>query len=64
MFLHKQQSKDVQSRFSVLMKEMQQSSSEEYLASILAFINCILKRADNMKKRIRLRNEFLGKTDG
>ena len=55
-----QQSKHEQCRFSILMKEMQ-SSNEEYLASILAFINCVLKGANDLKKRIRLRNEFLGK---
>ena len=55
-----QQRKHEQCRFSILMKEMQ-SSNEDYLASILAFINCVLKGANDLKKRIRLRNEFLGK---
>ena len=57
-----QQSKHGQYRFSVLMKEMRESSSdEEYLASIMAFVNCVLKGASDLMKRIRLLNEFLGK---
>ena len=57
-----QQSKHGQHRFGVLMKEMRESSSdEEYLASIMAFVNCVLKGASDLMKRIRLRNEFLGK---
>ena len=57
-----QQSKHGQYRFSVLMKEMRESlSDEEYLASIMAFVNCVLKGASDLMKRIRLRNEFLGK---
>ena len=56
-----QQNRCEQTRFSILVKEMQQHSHEKYLATILAFINCILKRIGDLNQRIRLRNEFLGK---
>lgn len=56
-----QRSKCQRYRFSLLIQELQHSSTEEYSACIVAFINCILAGAEDLDERIKLRNEFICK---
>ena len=56
-----QRSKSQRYRFSLLTQELRQSETEEYSACILAFINCILAGVVDFNKRVKLRNEFIGK---
>lgn len=47
-------------RFSLLVQEMKGSETEEYVACVLAFMNCIIAGAPDISSRIRLRNEVIG----
>ena len=59
-----QKSKGHRYRFSLLTQELRESETEEYSACVLAFINCILAGAADLSKRVKLRNEFIGKKAG
>ena len=48
-------------RFSLLIQELKGAETEEYVACILAFINCLIAGAPDISARIRLRNEVIGK---
>lgn len=48
-------------RFSLLLQELKGAETEEYVACILAFINCIIAGAPDISSRVRLRNEIVGK---
>ena len=56
-----QRSKGHRYRFSLLTQELRGSETDEYSACILAFINCILAGAADLSRRVKLRNEFIGK---
>lgn len=47
-------------RFSLLLQELKGAETEEYVACLLAFINCIIAGAPDISARIRLRNEVIG----
>ena len=55
-----QRTKGQHYRFSLLVQELKGAETEEYVAGILAFINCILAGAPDISARVRLRNEFIG----
>ena len=56
-----QKTKSQNSRFSLLIQEIQGSETREYTACILAFINCTLAGPGDVNKRLKLRNELVGK---
>ena len=62
-FFHRQISKTLRYRFSVIMSELRQAEIVPYKTTILAFINCILVATKSLDDRIRLRNEFIGQSD-
>jgi hypothetical protein len=47
-------------RFSLLLEEIKKAETEEYVACLLAFINCIIAGAPDISARVRLRNEVIG----
>ena len=56
-----QRTKGQRYRFSLLVQELKTAETEEYVASVLAFINCIIARAPDIASRIKIRNELIGK---
>ena len=58
---HSQRTKGQRYRFSLLLKELKEAETEEYVACVLAFINCIIAGAPSVSARVRLRNELIGK---
>lgn len=60
MFVWLQCTKGQQYRFSLLIQELKGAETEEFVACILAFINCILAGAPDISSRVRLRNEVIG----
>ena len=55
-----QRTKGQRYRFSLLVQEMKGAETEEYVACILAFINCIIAGAPDVTSRVTLRNEVIG----
>ena len=43
------------------MQELKGAETEEYVAGVLAFINCIIARALDLSSRVKIRNELIGK---
>jgi hypothetical protein len=44
----------------VLVEELKSAKNVDYKTSLMAFINCLIISADNVKKRIEIRNELIG----
>ncbi len=59
-FLSIQRIKGQRYRFSLLVQELKGAETEEYVASILAFINCLIAGASDLTSRVTLRNEVIG----
>ena len=55
-----QRTKGLRYRFSLLIQELKGAETDEYCACVLALVNCILAACDDLSKRIKLRNEFIG----
>ena len=57
-----QSQKKCRYRFSVLIDELSRAETPEYKCTLLAFINCIIIHAGSVEERVRIRNEFIGKS--
>uniref|UniRef100_A0A8D0D531 Formin GTPase-binding domain-containing protein n=1 Tax=Sander lucioperca TaxID=283035 RepID=A0A8D0D531_SANLU len=49
-----------QYRFSVIMNELQASDNAPYLVTLLSMVNVLVLGQDDLRKRDRLRQEFIG----
>lgn len=43
-----------------MVQELKGAETEEYVACVLAFINCIIARAPDLSSRVKIRNELIG----
>ncbi|TDG52597.1 hypothetical protein AWZ03_000830 [Drosophila navojoa] len=55
-------------RFKIVINELEQSTAAatppvDYLATLLAFINCVIISEPKLQERIRIRNEFIAVFD-
>ncbi len=55
-----QRSKGHPYRFTLLVRELRGAETQEYLACVLALINCILSACGQLSRRVKFRNEFIG----
>lgn len=53
--------KDERYRLKVVVVELQNATTVDYQTSLVAFINCLIISTPQLKDRIRIRNEFIGK---
>lgn len=49
-------------RFSLIVNELKTAELVPYKTTLVAFINCILVATEELDDRIRVRNEFIGKS--
>ena len=59
---HYQLTKGQRYRFSLIINELKNAEVVPYKTTCLAFINTILIATEDFDERVRLRNEFAGKT--
>ncbi|KAE8586855.1 hypothetical protein XENTR_v10021783 [Xenopus tropicalis] len=52
--------KNQQYRFSVIMNELSTSDNVPYMVTLLSAINAIIFGTEELRKRVQLRNEFIG----
>ncbi|XP_074112850.1 FH2 domain-containing protein formin 3 isoform X1 [Cotesia typhae] len=55
-----QDKKSERYRLRVIVDELQKTTTEDYQAALLAFINCLVISTAVLKDRVRIRNEFIG----
>ncbi|XP_057321996.1 uncharacterized protein LOC130665560 [Microplitis mediator] len=55
-----QDKKSERYRLRVIVDELQKTTTEDYQATLLAFINCLVISTPVLKDRVRMRNEFIG----
>ena len=55
-----QASKQLKYKYQVLVDELREAKSEEYKTSIMAFINCLIISASNIRERNEIRSELIG----
>lgn len=60
--LFSKKNKDERYRFKFVVEELRSGKDLEYLATVATFINCSIISAGSLKERIRIRNEYLGKS--
>jgi hypothetical protein len=48
-------------RLKVVVDELQSASAVDYQTALVAFLNCLIISTPDLKDRIRIRNEFIGK---
>ena len=49
-------------RLNVIVSELRTAATVDYQTALVAFINCIIISTPQLKERIRIRNEFIGKS--
>ncbi|XP_013793022.2 inverted formin-2-like, partial [Limulus polyphemus] len=57
---HYKEQKNERYRFKLIVEELKNAKNVEYQTALLAFVNCVIISAPSTKKRIRIRNEFIG----
>ncbi|XP_076352422.1 uncharacterized protein LOC143247809 [Tachypleus tridentatus] len=57
---HYKEQKNERYRFKMIIEELKKAKNVEYQTALLAFVNCVIISAPSTKKRIRIRNEFIG----
>ncbi|GFN97963.1 inverted formin-2 [Plakobranchus ocellatus] len=57
-----QTSKRKKYRFSCILDEIRSGESVPYQTNLLEFINCLIIYADGVDERVKVRNEFYGKS--
>ena len=50
-------------RFSLLVSELEKADLTTYRTTVMALINSIIVANENIRDRVRMRNEFIGKLD-
>jgi hypothetical protein len=55
--------KEERYRLNVIVSELRGASAVDYQTALVAFINCIIISTPQLKDRIRIRNEFIGKSN-
>ena len=58
--LFSQNQKLVESRFTIVVSELDEADTSAYRTTLLAFINALITAAANVKERNKLRNELIG----
>lgn len=49
-------------RFKIVVTELDASNNPiEYQVALLSFVNCLINATQNLRDRMRIRNEFIGK---
>ncbi|MEQ2162194.1 Inverted formin-2, partial [Goodea atripinnis] len=54
--------KKQQYRFSVIMNELQTTDNIPYMVALMATINVLILGQEDLRKRHRMRHEFIGTT--
>lgn len=49
-----------QYRFSVIMNELHGTDNVPYMVTLVSVVNCLIFGVDDLRKRVKLRNEFIG----
>lgn len=49
-------------RFRIVVQELKNTQYASYRATLLAFVNCVIKRTAGTKERATVRNEFIGES--
>ncbi|XP_067097783.1 inverted formin-2-like isoform X1 [Osmerus mordax] len=49
-----------QYRFSVVMNELHGTDNVPYMVTLVSVVNCLIFGVDDLRKRVKLRNEFIG----
>ena len=55
-----QRTKNQHYRFSLLVQELQSAETTDYRSCLLAFMNCIVAACNDLSRRVKIRNEFIG----
>lgn len=50
-------------RLRVVVRELSETTAVDYQKALVAFINCVIISTQQIKDRIKIRNEFIGKTN-
>ena len=58
---HYRELKGERYRLNVIVSELKTAATVDYQTALVAFINCIIISTPQLKDRIRIRNEFIGK---
>lgn len=61
-FLHFQEFKSERYRLKLIVDELKNKENPlDYKTTLLAFVNCLIISTPQLKDRVRIRNEFIGK---
>jgi len=56
-----QMKRELRHDYEIVVMELQQADTFAYQTTLLAFVNCLVLVEQNLRKRVRVRNELLGK---